>query len=214
MRSLAPGGCEAIENGGCLTKSLRGRMKKQKRRPAPSNKPVGYQKKRRIACIAGVAVFVTVLSIVVALTYWDGVQPVPANHLVKVYLQHGCVCAAPWMEELEANGFVVDKYDAGDMHLLRHKKHIPDHLQGCHLGEYLGYFLDGHIPAEGLHELARQRPDALGIGMASDVVVVNDSINTSPIDKDALIIFDRVGHGTLWPLPKLSAQTVTSKEQK
>lgn len=180
-------------------------MKQSKRRSAAPRRVSEFMTKRRLAWVVGAGVLVACVAIFVAVTYWDNVRQVPAQRLVKVFLQRGCACAGPWIAQLEDAGFVVDKYDAGDMHLLRRKKQVPDHLQGCHLGEYLGYFIDGHMPATGFHALARQHPDALGIGMASDMVVVNTPIATSMNNKDALIIFDRTGVARLWSPPALSA---------
>lgn len=188
-------------------------MKSAKRQSAAHKRDRTFSPRQRRLWVGSAGALALFISIGVAVT-WESPPPIPANRLVRVYLQRGCPCAVPWMDKLKASGFFVEPLDAGDMHLLRHKMKVPDHLQGCHLGEYLGYFLDGHIPPQGLHALARWRPTALGIGMASDMVVVNAPSATSANDKDAMIIFERSGVAQLWSIPELPAAATSTTQDE
>ena len=49
------------------------------------------------------------------------------------------------------------------LQFIRQRLRTPTEARGCHVGEYLGYFVEGHVHPTALDELSRRRPAALGL---------------------------------------------------
>ena len=85
------------------------------------------------------------------------------ERLVKIHRTHGCTCAFAFADSLKAAGFEVRVIEhVTSLRSVRASLHTPTNLHGCHVGEYLGYFLEGHVAPSALHHLRLQRPDGLG----------------------------------------------------
>ena len=99
----------------------------------------------------------------VLIVLWPKLFPVPPEQLVEVAWKHECSCATGWINSLRTEHFTVRDYELDDTSTLRAQWQVPDSIRGCHPATYLGYFLDGHISANTLHRLARERPQAIGV---------------------------------------------------
>ena len=69
------------------------------------------------------------------------------------------------MEHLRANGFQVNAHNVDDMAVSRAKLGVPDALGSCHTGQVAGYLIEGHVPADDIHRLLRERPNAAGLAV-------------------------------------------------
>jgi hypothetical protein len=43
---------------------------------------------------------------------------------------------------------------------------VPDDLQSCHTAKVGGYIVEGHVPAEDIHRLLKEKPAIAGIAVA------------------------------------------------
>jgi len=127
--------------------------------------------------------------------------PVDPERLVEVAWKHQCTCAAAWITSLRAEGFTVRDYEMEDTRMMRRKWRVPDSIQGCHPASYLGYFLDGHISADTLHRLARERPHAIGIQQV-DTFTPSGNGTSKKISSQILQV-DSSGAIKPWPPEKL-----------
>ncbi len=48
------------------------------------------------------------------------------------------------------------------VHLVRERYGVPDRLSSCHTARVGGYTVDGHVPADDIHRLLRERPAVAG----------------------------------------------------
>lgn len=99
------------------------------------------------------------------LAVWDPLFGVPPIQLIQVYRTHGCRCVFGWAKTLEAEGFVVRLYEYETLEHVRTALHMPEDLRSCHVGKYLGYFIEGHISSSTLHWLAQRHPPGLGVAV-------------------------------------------------
>ncbi len=71
------------------------------------------------------------------------------------------------MGHLQENGFEVEVQEVGDAALsaMKSEHGVPEHLEGCHTGVVDGYVIEGHVPADVMTRLLRERPDVIGLSV-------------------------------------------------
>ena len=132
-----------------------------------------------------------------AIFLWPVLFPVPKAQLVEVVWKHECSCASRWMDSLRAEGYTVRDFELDDTDTMRRHWRVPDSIQGCHPASYLGYFLDGHIPAAALRRLASERPQAIGLQRIDTVERGADG--SEKLVPGELLLISGDGTATPWP---------------
>ncbi len=87
----------------------------------------------------------------------------PVAPEVVVYKTATCTCCKLWVKHLQTSGFSVQVHDVRDLKPVRQRVGIPARLAACHTAEVGGYFVEGHVPAEDIKRLLRERPVAKGV---------------------------------------------------
>lgn len=96
----------------------------------------------------------------------QGSRPVVSE--VVVYKSPTCGCCNGWIAHLESEGFDVEGVDVAAYAELNRKKvehGVPGNLGSCHTARVGGYTIEGHVPAEIVARLLRERPDDI-VGLA------------------------------------------------
>ena len=140
-------------------------MPKPRKLSVAENQRLKRQLVRRLRVVAIVAVIGAVSAGV--LISWEQLFPIPEDKLVNVYFTHSCRCAHSWVQALQAEGFVVKMFEPETLKPARAALHTPASLNGCHVAEFMGYFIEGHAPAVALRRLATEHPAGTGIAMLS-----------------------------------------------
>jgi hypothetical protein len=81
---------------------------------------------------------------------------------VEVWKDPNCGCCKDWVTHLEQNGFAVKVHENGN-DAMRAKLGIPPKLASCHTGLVGGYALEGHVPAQDVRRLLKDKPVAVGL---------------------------------------------------
>lgn len=84
---------------------------------------------------------------------------------VVVYKDPACGCCGKWVEHMERSGFRVTARNVGDLATVKRKQRVPQPLGSCHTALVAGYTIEGHVPADAVRRLLRQRPAGV-IGLA------------------------------------------------
>ena len=86
---------------------------------------------------------------------------------IDVKKTNGCGCCLAWMDHLEENGFAPSGQDMFAGLLVRFKldSGVPQRMVSCHTGLIDGYVIEGHVPADDIRRLLRERPDAVGLAV-------------------------------------------------
>ena len=96
-------------------------------------------------------------------------QTVAANpadsSLITVYKTPTCGCCALWVDHMRANGFRVAVTDVAQLAPVKATHGVPGDVATCHTGKIGGYFVEGHVPAEDVRRMLRERPDIIGIAV-------------------------------------------------
>ena len=70
------------------------------------------------------------------------------------------------MGHLRTQGFTVRTEHLTDLRPIKAKYHIPATLEACHTALVGGYTVEGHVPADLILRLLRERPNVLGLAVA------------------------------------------------
>jgi hypothetical protein len=66
---------------------------------------------------------------------------------------------------LRANGFEVREDNVADLAPIKRRLQVPDSLQGCHTAVVGDFVVEGHVPADLIQRLLRERPAILGLAV-------------------------------------------------
>jgi hypothetical protein len=77
-----------------------------------------------------------------------------------------CGCCGSWITYLRVNGFTVEVIESGNMDGIKAALGVPAALQSCHTAEIGSYVIEGHVPADAIRRLLREKPQAIGLAVA------------------------------------------------
>jgi hypothetical protein len=137
-------------------------------------------------------------AVTAVLVSWDQLFPVPPERLVKIYRTHGCRCVFNLANSLKAEGFVVRVYEYGTLEYVRGSLHTPSNLHGCHVGEFLDYFLEGHVAPAAVRKLAQQQPPALGIATEGSVDTKSGHVTIEQDENSRVWLVEQDGRTRPW----------------
>jgi hypothetical protein len=108
---------------------------------------------------------IAVLLAAIALSASAGAQTkqAVAKPHVTVYKTPTCGCCGQWVEHMKASGFAATTTNLPDLAAIKAKHNVPAQLQSCHTSLVGGYVIEGHVPAEDIKRLLRERPAIVGL---------------------------------------------------
>jgi hypothetical protein len=86
-----------------------------------------------------------------------------AKPQVAVYKTPTCGCCGKWVEHMQAAGFAATTTNMPDPGPIKAKYGVPAQLQSCHTSMVGGYVIEGHVPAEDIRRLLKEKPAILGL---------------------------------------------------
>lgn len=116
---------------------------------------------------------------------------------ITVYKSSTCGCCTSWVTYLSANGFaptVVTVDDPSRLDEIKTTSGVPDAMRSCHTALTGSYAIEGHVPADLIQKLLREKPRARGLavpGMVSGSPGM-DNPGSTPQHYDVLL-FQRDG---------------------
>jgi hypothetical protein len=93
-------------------------------------------------------------------------RPTGANaNAIEVWKSPTCGCCAQWVTHMRTNGFVPTVHDVEDVAVFKRKLGVPAKLESCHTAVVGGYAFEGHVPADLVRQVLKQRPAILGLAV-------------------------------------------------
>jgi len=89
-------------------------------------------------------------------------RPEPAA--VEVWKDASCGCCQDWITHMQQNGFKVTAHDTGN-HAVRARLGLATKYGSCHTALVGGYVVEGHVHADDVRRLLREKPVALGLAV-------------------------------------------------
>ena len=93
-----------------------------------------------------------------------GAAPAAAA-VLNVVKSPSCGCCAKWVEHVRKAGHTVNVKN-GDPSAEASRLSVPADLRSCHTTTVGRYALEGHVPAEDIARLLREKPNAAGLAVA------------------------------------------------
>ena len=87
----------------------------------------------------------------------------PAKTPVTDYKTPTCGCCGGWVKYMNAQGYACSVTDQADLSDVKVKYGVPANLQSCHTSLVGGYVIEGHVPAEDVKRLLREKPAIVGL---------------------------------------------------
>ncbi len=84
---------------------------------------------------------------------------------VVVYKSPSCGCCGDWVVHMREAGFPIEVHDVDDVDPYKQRAGLTPHLASCHTAFVGGYALEGHVPADDVKRLLRERPAGRGLAV-------------------------------------------------
>jgi len=113
---------------------------------------------------------------------------------VVMHKDPNCGCCGKWAEHLEANGFKVKTVYERDMQSVKQRLGVPQRLTSCHTAKVGNYVVEGHVPADSIKRLLREKPAVRGVATPG-MPVGSPGMEVPGVKAEAyeVISFDRAG---------------------
>jgi len=119
-------------------------------------------------------------------------QTPPAPTPVAVYKSATCGCCAKWNDHMRTAGFTVNSTDLHDVAPVKDKHGVPANMRSCHTAVVGGYVIEGHVPADVIKKLLRERPDVVGIAVPG-MPMGSPGMEGPRVDSYNVMSFDKSG---------------------
>jgi hypothetical protein len=84
---------------------------------------------------------------------------------ITVYKTPTCGCCKVWVKHLETNGFAVTAHDMASVDDIKRTQNVPASLQTCHTAVVGRYTIEGHVPADVIKQMLKEKPAILGLAV-------------------------------------------------
>ncbi len=116
---------------------------------------------------------------------------------IKVYKDPNCGCCKEWVKHLEANGFKVETMDMPDMSMVKEKYGVKPEIQACHTATVGGYVVEGHVPADVIKQMLKEKPAVAGLAVPG-MPQGSPGMDGAPKERYNILTFDRAGRTTVY----------------
>lgn len=116
---------------------------------------------------------------------------------IKVYKTPQCGCCKAWVEHLSNNGFQVETMDMPDLALVKQKYGVTPALEACHTAVVGNYVVEGHVPADVIKRLLKERPAVVGIAVPG-MPAGSPGMEGAMKERYDVLTFDRAGRSRVY----------------
>jgi hypothetical protein len=117
--------------------------------------------------------------------------------VITVYKDPNCGCCKKWIEHLQSHGYRVDAKDTPDMTEIKRSLGVPDGLTACHTAVVNGYVIEGHVPAEDIDRLLKQKPTIAGVAVPG-MPMGSPGMDGGRVERYQVMAFDKKGKRTVF----------------
>lgn len=115
-----------------------------------------------------------------------------------VYKTATCGCCTKWVDHMRAHGFDVKVQDVEDIGRVKAKFGVPPDLSSCHTTLVGGYVIEGHVPADVVKRLLRERPKVAGLAVPGMPVGSPGMEQPGRPDPYSVVSFDGAGQRKIY----------------
>ena len=111
---------------------------------------------------------------------------------ITVWRTASCGCCGKWVDHLKAAGFEPTVHIVQSTDESPAAKNVPASLRSCHSATLEGYNIEGHVPADVIKQLLRDRPKVAGIALPGMPPGSPGMESPNPVTYD-VIAYDETG---------------------
>ncbi len=82
---------------------------------------------------------------------------------ITVFKSPTCGCCSKWVDHMRDSGFDVKTHDVDDLSSIKARLGIPGNLQSCHTAVVGDYVVEGHVPADLVKKMLKDKPEIKGL---------------------------------------------------
>ena len=112
-----------------------------------------------------------------------------------VYKDPGCGCCEKWVEYMGKAGFEVAVRNTSDMDAIKRRYGVAPAIASCHTALAEGYVIEGHVPADLVLKLLKDKPRLAGLAVPGMVTGSPGMEGPNPRGYD-VVAFDKTGKTT------------------
>ncbi|HLV27189.1 MAG TPA: DUF411 domain-containing protein [Gemmatimonadales bacterium] len=116
---------------------------------------------------------------------------------MTVYKTPTCGCCTAWMDHVKANGFTANAQNVNDLTPIKRRFGVPRALESCHTALVGGYVVEGHVPADLVQKLLREKPNAVGLAVPG-MPIGSPGMEGGRPQKYDVLLFDKAGKTTVY----------------
>jgi hypothetical protein len=120
-------------------------------------------------------------------------QPSSAKPTLTVYKSPTCGCCSMWAEHMRRAGFDVKQINVDDLDAVKRTYGVPPALGSCHTGLVNGYVVEGHVPADAVLRMLKEKPQIVGIAVPGMPIGSPGMEQGSRRDPYSIMSFDKAG---------------------
>jgi hypothetical protein len=140
--------------------------------------------------------------IIAAAVAWSGnvwLAAQAAKPQLTVYKSPTCGCCSKWIEHMRDNGFEVKATDVADIGAVKRQHGVPASAASCHTGLVNGYIVEGHVPADAVLKVLKEKPAIAGLAVPG-MPLGSPGMEVPGGQKDpyAIVSFDKAGKTTVY----------------
>jgi hypothetical protein len=111
---------------------------------------------------------------------------------MTVYKSPTCGCCSAWIEHVQKAGFTCTVRDLPDLTEVKASFGIPRALESCHTAQIGGYLVEGHVPADLIQKLLREKPTARGLAVPG-MPIGSPGMEGGTPERYQVLLFDKAG---------------------
>lgn len=109
---------------------------------------------------------------------------------VEVFGPTVCLACIDWADHLRQHGFAASFKGVEDMAALKRRLKVPADVESVHTALVGGYFIEGHVPAEDIKLLLKEKPAARGLAVPGVPRGAPGRENVAPFCESGCIVLD------------------------
>ena len=117
---------------------------------------------------------------------------------IEVWKTPTCGCCGFWVDHMRANKFRPTVHDVPDVGPVKRKLGVPAALESCHTAVVGGYTVEGHVPADVVRTMLKERPAIAGIAVAGMPMGSPGMEQGSRKDSYNVVAFDKTGKTSIY----------------
>ncbi|MFC2085931.1 DUF411 domain-containing protein [Bacteroidota bacterium] len=138
------------------------------------------------------------LAILLGLAYTGCTQSEASIPEVMVYKSPTCGCCSKWVEHMQEAGFVVNTTDVEDVSVYKKQYGLPAGMGSCHTAIVDGYVVEGHVPADVVKRMLKEKPAIAGIAVPGMPMGSPGMEQGGQVDSYDIVSFDVEGNTAVY----------------